>query len=97
MDSTIDKLLAMEDAKAQRELLDLEQGLRAFEAQYQIAGFWGDVKTSVYFLLSLLSDLGKVLPRPARISYHGGELVVVEYADWKARVRSYQSRRGEVP
>ena len=37
VDTTIDKLLAMEAAKAQRELLDLEDGLRAFEAQYQLS------------------------------------------------------------
>jgi hypothetical protein len=108
---------------------------------FRISGFWGDVKTSAYFLLkvsgetvssdffvtrvglstrrtrtlvvflqgaawdvidgetllSLLSDLGNVLPRPARISYHGGELVVAEYADWKAKMRNYQSARGELP
>lgn len=48
-------------------------------------------------LLSLLSDLGNVLPRPARISYHGGELVVAEYTDWKAKMRNYQGQRGELP
>ncbi|MFQ5910545.1 MAG: hypothetical protein ACE5IJ_07490 [Thermoplasmata archaeon] len=34
-------------------------------------------------LLTLLSDLEEVLPRPARIPYHGGHLVVADYADWK--------------
>jgi len=48
-------------------------------------------------LWSLLSDLANVLPRPARISYHGGQLVVAEYADWKARMRNYQKARGEIP
>lgn len=47
-------------------------------------------------LLTLLSDLGEVLPRPARISYHGGELIVADYADWKERMRNYQRKRGEL-
>lgn len=107
----------------------------------RISGFWGDVKTSTYFLLKvsgeivsgdffitrvglstysartlvvflqnatwdiidgetlqcLLSDLGNGLPRPARIPYHGGELVVAEYTDWKAKMRNYQGQRGELP
>jgi len=45
----------------------------------------------------LLSDLGNVLPRPARIPYHSGELVVAEYPDWKVKMRNYQGQRGELP
>ena len=37
VDTTIDKLLTMEGAKAQRELLDLEEQLCAFERQYQLS------------------------------------------------------------
>jgi len=37
VDTTIDKLLTMEGAKAQRELLDLEERLCAFERQYQLS------------------------------------------------------------
>jgi len=37
VDTTIDKLLTMEGAKAQRELLDLEERLRVFERQYQLS------------------------------------------------------------
>jgi hypothetical protein len=48
-------------------------------------------------LLTLLSDLGEVLPRPARIPYHGGHLVVADYADWKERMREYQRKRRELP
>ena len=48
-------------------------------------------------LLTLLSDLGEVLPRPARIPYHGGELVVADYADWKEKMRDYQRKRRELP
>lgn len=48
-------------------------------------------------LQAVLSDLGEVLPRPACISYHGGELVVADYADWKEKMRDYQRKRGELP
>ena len=37
VDTTIDKLLTMESAKAQRELVDLEERLCAFERQYQLS------------------------------------------------------------
>jgi len=48
-------------------------------------------------LLTLLSDLEEILPQPARISYHGGELVVADYADWKGKMHEYQRKRGELP
>ena len=47
-------------------------------------------------LLTLLSDLEEVLPQPARIPYHGGHLVVADYADWKERMRDYQRNRKEL-
>ena len=37
VDTTIDKLLMIESAKAQRESLELEERLRAFEEQYQLS------------------------------------------------------------
>jgi hypothetical protein len=37
VDTTIDKLLTMEGARAQRELLDLEERLAVFERQYQLS------------------------------------------------------------
>ena len=47
-------------------------------------------------LLVRLAELETVLPRPARIPYHGGELVVIEYTHWKDKMRHYQVSRGEL-
>jgi hypothetical protein len=48
-------------------------------------------------LLTRLAELETVLPHPARIAYHGGELVVTEYTRWKDKMRQYQISRGELP
>jgi hypothetical protein len=48
-------------------------------------------------LLARLAELETVLAHPARIAYHGGELVVTEYAHWKDKMRQYQINRGELP
>jgi hypothetical protein len=48
-------------------------------------------------LLTILSHLGEVLPKPARIAYHNGELVVADYADWKRRMSQYQQLHGGLP
>ena len=48
-------------------------------------------------LLARLAELETVLPHPARIAYHGGELVVTEYGHWKDKMRQYQISRGELP
>lgn len=48
-------------------------------------------------LFTQLSNLEAVLPQPARIAYHGGELVVSDYTSWKAKMRQYQISRGELP
>jgi len=37
VDQSLDKLIALERATAQRELADLQERLQAFEAQYQMA------------------------------------------------------------
>jgi hypothetical protein len=47
-------------------------------------------------LQALLSDLETVLPHPARVSYHSGELVVADYDDWKWKMQNYQKRSGEL-
>lgn len=48
-------------------------------------------------LLARLAELETVLPQPARIAYHGGELIVTEYTHWKDKMREYQMSRGELP
>ncbi len=47
-------------------------------------------------LVARLAELDAVLPHPTRIAYHGGKLVVIEYAHWKDKMRQYQTNHGEV-
>lgn len=47
-------------------------------------------------LLVLLENIADTLPRAARIEHHGLELTVIDYAEWKERVRARQVSEREV-
>lgn len=55
---------------------------------------WDEIDGETLF--TQLSMLETVLPKPARIAYHSGELVVSEYEFWKEKMRQYQIDRGEL-
>lgn len=56
---------------------------------------WDEIDGETLF--TQLTTLETVLPNPARIAYHSGELVVSEYIFWKQKMREYQISRGELP
>lgn len=46
-------------------------------------------------ILVLLEDLADTLPEAARIDHRGIQLTVIDYAEWKDRVRARQATQGE--